>query len=93
MIDGKSRIIGRILARAVGRAAADEEIANIVEESRAKQLKVSNTACCDGGQSPRNRLRHLPDPAKATPCTCDSTCAGRRMALLGRSCRSANTVW
>lgn len=39
-IDGKSSIIGRILERSVDRAAADEEIANIVEESRAKQQKV-----------------------------------------------------
>ena len=39
-IDGKSSIIGRILERSVDRAAADEEIAMIVEESRAKQQKV-----------------------------------------------------
>lgn len=39
-IDGKSSIIGRILERSVDRAAADEEIAKIVEESRAKQQKV-----------------------------------------------------
>ncbi|MEO5917327.1 MAG: ATP-dependent endonuclease [Luteolibacter sp.] len=39
-IDGKSSIIGRILERSVDRAAADVEIANIVEESRAKQQKV-----------------------------------------------------
>lgn len=39
-IDGKSSIIGRILERSVERAAADEEIAKIVEESRAKQQKV-----------------------------------------------------
>jgi len=39
-IDGKSSIIGRILERSVDRAAADDEIANIVEESRAKQQKV-----------------------------------------------------
>ncbi|MBC7705370.1 MAG: ATP-dependent endonuclease [Rhodoferax sp.] len=39
-IDGKSSIIGRILERSVDRTAADEEIANIVEESRAKQQKV-----------------------------------------------------
>jgi len=39
-IDGKSSIIGRILERSVDRAAADEEIAHIVEESRAKQQKV-----------------------------------------------------
>lgn len=39
-IDGKSSIIGRILERSVDRASADEEIANIVEESRAKQQKV-----------------------------------------------------
>ena len=39
-IDGKSSIIGRILERSVDRAAADEEIATIVEESRAKQQKV-----------------------------------------------------
>ncbi len=39
-IDGKSSIIGRILEHSVDRAAADEAIANIVEESRAKQQKV-----------------------------------------------------
>lgn len=39
-IDGKSSIIGRILERSIDRAAADEEIAGIVEESRAKQQKV-----------------------------------------------------
>lgn len=39
-IDGKSSIIGRILERSVDRAAADEEIAKIVEESRAKQQEV-----------------------------------------------------
>lgn len=39
-IDGKSSIIGRILERSVDRAAADEEIAKIVEESRAQQQKV-----------------------------------------------------
>ena len=39
-IDGKSSIIGRILERSVDRAAADEAIAQIVEESRAKQQKV-----------------------------------------------------
>ncbi len=41
-IDGKSSIIGRILERSVDRAAADEEIAKIVEESRAKQQAVYN---------------------------------------------------
>jgi predicted ATP-dependent endonuclease of OLD family len=39
-VDGKSSIIGRILERSVDRAAADEEIAKIVEESRAKQQTV-----------------------------------------------------
>lgn len=39
-IDGKSSIIGRILERSVDRAAADDEISIIVEESRAKQQKV-----------------------------------------------------
>ena len=39
-IDGKSSIIGRILERSIDRAAADEDIAMIVEESRAKQQKV-----------------------------------------------------
>ncbi|WP_186033250.1 ATP-dependent endonuclease [Burkholderia gladioli] len=39
-LDGKSSIIGRILERSVDRAAADEEIAKIVEESRAKQQTV-----------------------------------------------------
>ncbi|MBU9569707.1 ATP-dependent nuclease [Burkholderia multivorans] len=39
-LDGKSSIIGRILERSVDRAAADEEIAKIVEESRAKQQSV-----------------------------------------------------
>ena len=39
-IDGKSSVIGRILERSVDRAAADEAIAEIVEESRAKQQKV-----------------------------------------------------
>ncbi|MBV1838393.1 ATP-dependent endonuclease [Acetobacter estunensis] len=39
-VDGKSSIIGRILERSVDRAAADEEIAKIVEESRTQQQKV-----------------------------------------------------
>lgn len=39
-VDGKSSIIGRILERSVDRAAADEAIAEIVEESRTKQQKV-----------------------------------------------------
>ncbi|WDD94865.1 ATP-dependent endonuclease [Burkholderia sp. FERM BP-3421] len=39
-IDGKSSIIGRILERSVDRAAADDAIAEIVEESRAKQQIV-----------------------------------------------------
>ena len=39
-IDGKSSIIGRILERSVDRAAADDEIATIVEDSRARQQKV-----------------------------------------------------
>lgn len=39
-IDGKSSIIGRILERSVDRAAADEEIAKIVEESRQRQQQV-----------------------------------------------------
>lgn len=39
-VDGKSSIIGRILERSIDRAAADEAIANIVEESRAKQQIV-----------------------------------------------------
>ena len=39
-IDGKSSIIGRILERSVDRTAADDEIAKIVEESRAKQQQV-----------------------------------------------------
>lgn len=38
--DGKSSIIGRILERSVDRTAADEDIAEIVEESRLKQQKV-----------------------------------------------------
>ncbi|MDE3022432.1 MAG: ATP-dependent endonuclease [Pseudomonadota bacterium] len=40
LIDSKSSIIGRILERSVDRAAADEAIAEIVEESRTKQQKV-----------------------------------------------------
>lgn len=39
-IDGRSSIIGRILERSINRAAADEEIARIVEESRTKQQTV-----------------------------------------------------
>lgn len=39
-MDGKSSIIGRILERSVDRAAADEEIARIVEESREKQQQI-----------------------------------------------------
>lgn len=39
-IDGKASIIGRILERSVDRAAADDEIAKIVEESREKQQHV-----------------------------------------------------
>lgn len=38
--DGKSSIIGRILERSVDRSAADADIAEIVEESRARQQKV-----------------------------------------------------
>lgn len=38
--DGKSSIIGRILERSVDRTSADDAIAEIVEESRAKQQKV-----------------------------------------------------
>lgn len=41
-VDGKSSIIGRILERSVDRTAADEEIAEIVEESRNKQQQVYN---------------------------------------------------
>jgi predicted ATP-dependent endonuclease of OLD family len=39
-VDGKSSIIGRILERSIDRSAADEEIAQIVADSRAKQQKV-----------------------------------------------------
>lgn len=39
-IDGKSSIIGRILERSIDRAAADEAIAEIVADSRAKQQQV-----------------------------------------------------
>lgn len=39
-VDGKSSIIGKILERSVDRAAADEEIARIVEDSRTKQQQV-----------------------------------------------------
>lgn len=39
-VDGRSSIIGRILERSVDRAAADEEIAKIVESSRVAQQKV-----------------------------------------------------
>ena len=39
-MDGKSSIIGRILERSIDRTAADEAIAEIVEESRAKQQQV-----------------------------------------------------
>lgn len=39
-IDGKSSIIARILERSVDRTAADEEIAQIVEEARLKQQAV-----------------------------------------------------
>ena len=39
-IDGRASIIGRILERSVDRAAADEDIAKIVEEARAKQQQV-----------------------------------------------------
>jgi predicted ATP-dependent endonuclease of OLD family len=39
-VDGKSSIIGKILERSIDRAAADEEIAQIVQESRTKQQKV-----------------------------------------------------
>lgn len=46
-IDGKSSIIGRILERSVDRAAADEAIAEIVAESRAKQQKVYEEAFKD----------------------------------------------
>lgn len=39
-IDGKSSVIGRILERSIDRTAADEQIALIVEESRARQQDV-----------------------------------------------------
>ncbi len=39
-VDGKSSIIGRILERSVDRTAADEAIAQIVEEARVKQQNV-----------------------------------------------------
>lgn len=39
-LDAKASIIGRILERSVDRAAADEEITRIVEESRNKQQQV-----------------------------------------------------
>ncbi|SAL33510.1 ATP-dependent nuclease [Caballeronia humi] len=39
-VDGKLSVIGRILERSIDRAAADEEIAKIVQESRAKQQSV-----------------------------------------------------
>lgn len=39
-LDGKASIIGRILERSVDRTAADEAIATIVEESRARQQQV-----------------------------------------------------
>lgn len=39
-VDGRSSIIGRILERSIDRTAADVEIAQIVEESRAKQQQV-----------------------------------------------------
>lgn len=39
-LDAKASIIGRILESSVDRAAADEEIARIVEESRGQQQKV-----------------------------------------------------
>lgn len=39
-VDGKSSIIARILERSVDRTAADEEIAQIVEEARLKQQAV-----------------------------------------------------
>lgn len=39
-IDGKASIIGRILERSIDRTAADEAIAEIVAESRAKQQQV-----------------------------------------------------
>jgi predicted ATP-dependent endonuclease of OLD family len=39
-IDGRSSIIGRILERSIDRAAADEEIAKVVEESRTKQQRI-----------------------------------------------------
>ncbi|MDO8344156.1 MAG: ATP-dependent endonuclease [Cellvibrio sp.] len=39
-IDGKSSIIARILERSVDRTAADEQIAQIVEDARLKQQKV-----------------------------------------------------
>ncbi|MGN6151437.1 MAG: ATP-dependent nuclease, partial [Lysobacteraceae bacterium] len=39
-IDKKSSIIGRILERSIDRTAADDEIAQIVEEARARQQQV-----------------------------------------------------
>lgn len=39
-LDAKASIIGRILERSIDRSAADEEIAQIVKESRSKQQEV-----------------------------------------------------
>lgn len=39
-VDGKASIIGRILERSVDRTSADEEVATIVEEARAKQQRI-----------------------------------------------------
>lgn len=43
-VDGRSSIIGRILERSVDRSAADEAIAQIVEESRTKQQQIYRDA-------------------------------------------------
>lgn len=39
-VDGRASIIGRILERSINRAAADQAIAEVVEESRVKQREI-----------------------------------------------------
>ena len=74
-IDGKSSIIGRILERSVDRAAADEEIAKIVDDSRAKQQKVYEEkfkAQLDAMTTQLNEVVASYSPGRAvTVCTTD----------------------
>lgn len=58
-VDGKASIIGRILERAVDRAAADIEVARIVAESKARQQEVYAATFKDQLQAITGRLNEV----------------------------------